>query len=227
MKILALDTSTEACSAALYIDGSYYQRYQLAPRQHTALILPMCQALLAEAGLSPAGLDAVAVGRGPGAFTGLRIGCGVAQGIAFAADLPVIPISTLAAMALGARRLWGAERVVTAIDARMGEVYAAAYRFAADDTPLESFGECVAPAAALPPVEGEGWFGCGTGWGSYAEALQGHYSQQIRRVEGEHLPQAIDIARLAIGPYRRGELHPAEAAQPVYLRDQVVHRSGS
>ena len=104
MKLLALDTATEACSAAVWVDGAVLERYELAPRRHAALILPMIEAVLAEAGLSPPQLDAIAFGRGPGAFTGVRIAVGIVQGIAFAADLPVIPISTLAALALGAEQ---------------------------------------------------------------------------------------------------------------------------
>lgn len=107
MKLLALDTATEACSAAVWVDGAVWERYELAPRRHAALILPMIESVLAEAGLSPKQLDVVAFGRGPGAFTGVRIAVGIAQGIAFAADLPVVPVSTLAALALGVGRETG------------------------------------------------------------------------------------------------------------------------
>ena len=124
MKILALDTSTEACSAALLIDTEIHQRYEVAPREHGALILPMIETLLSEAGCAPTQLDALAFGRGPGAFVGVRIATGVAQGIAFAADLPVIPVSSLAAMAQSVEH----GNVYSAIDARMNEVYWGAYR---------------------------------------------------------------------------------------------------
>ena len=107
MKLLALDTATEACSAAVWVDGAVLERYERAPRRHAALILPMIEAVLAEANLTPLQLDAIAFGRGPGAFTGVRIAIGIAQGIAFAADLPVVPISTLAALALGAAQETG------------------------------------------------------------------------------------------------------------------------
>jgi tRNA threonylcarbamoyladenosine biosynthesis protein TsaB len=135
MKLLALDTATEACSAAVWVDGTVLERYELAPRRHAALILPMIEAVLAEANLSPLQLDAIAFGRGPGAFTGVRIAVGIAQGIAFAADLPVIPISTLAALALGAAQETGYSRIAAALDARMGEVYWGVYAVADGMTP--------------------------------------------------------------------------------------------
>ncbi|MGB1311163.1 MAG: tRNA (adenosine(37)-N6)-threonylcarbamoyltransferase complex dimerization subunit type 1 TsaB, partial [Leucothrix sp.] len=133
MKILAIETATEACSAALYHDGGIISRYELAPRKHTQLILPMMDSLLAEAGLSKQALDAIAFGRGPGAFTGLRIAVGVTQGLALALDRPVIPISSLAAMAqqvLDATVDLASAMLdyIPAIDARMGEVYWARYK---------------------------------------------------------------------------------------------------
>ena len=131
MKILALDTATEACSAALLIDGEIRERFEIAPRAHARLLLPMLEDLLAEAGLKPAQLDAIAFGRGPGSFTGLRIAASVAQGIAFAADLPVLPVSTLAALAWPALRAARADQVFAAIDARMGEIYCAGFGLAA------------------------------------------------------------------------------------------------
>ena len=117
MKLLALETATEACSAAVWIDGVVFERYELAPRRHAALILPMIEAVLAEAGLTIHQLDALAVGRGPGAFTGVRIAMGIIQGMAFASDLPVAPVSTLAALALGTARETGQTRIATALDA--------------------------------------------------------------------------------------------------------------
>jgi tRNA threonylcarbamoyladenosine biosynthesis protein TsaB len=163
MKLLALDTATEACSAAVWIDGAVLERYELAPRRHAALILPMLQAVLAEAGLSMKQLDAIAVGRGPGAFTGVRIAIGIAQGIAFAADLPVAPISTLAALALGTAREFGHSHIAAALDARMGEVYWGTY--AATGDTVELLGEerllPQPPWSLRPPGD---WFGTGSGW---------------------------------------------------------------
>ncbi|MDM8563559.1 tRNA (adenosine(37)-N6)-threonylcarbamoyltransferase complex dimerization subunit type 1 TsaB, partial [Candidatus Marithioploca araucensis] len=123
MKLLAFDASSPACSCALYLDGEITERYEIAPRQHAALILPMADELLTEAGLKPIELEGIAFGRGPGSFTGLRIASGVAQGIAFAADIPVAPISSLATLAQAAYIENGAQKVLAAIDARMSEVY--------------------------------------------------------------------------------------------------------
>ncbi|MGL5610034.1 MAG: tRNA (adenosine(37)-N6)-threonylcarbamoyltransferase complex dimerization subunit type 1 TsaB, partial [Aeromonas veronii] len=127
LKILAVDTATEACSAALLVGDKLFSRWEEAPRDHTRKILPMVQAVLEDAGISLSDLDAIAFGRGPGSFTGVRIGISVAQGLAFGAGVPLIGISTLAAMAQGAYRLDGAEQVLTAIDARMNEVYFGRY----------------------------------------------------------------------------------------------------
>ena len=220
MKLLALETATEACSAAVWVDGTVLERYEIAPRRHAALILPMVEAVLAEAELTMHQLDAIAVGRGPGAFTGVRIAIGVAQGLAFAGDLPVVPISTLAALALGAAREMGQTRIATALDARMGEVYWGTW--AVSDDRVALLGEervCAPVLVTAPPDE---WFGVGSGWSAYAAAL----SQRLT-VSGwldERYPHASDIARLAADPARRDSWMTAEQALPVYLRDRVVGR---
>ncbi|MDI9229458.1 tRNA (adenosine(37)-N6)-threonylcarbamoyltransferase complex dimerization subunit type 1 TsaB, partial [Serratia bockelmannii] len=127
-RILALDTATEACSAALLNQQQIYARFEIAPRDHTQRILPLVQELLQVQQLELTALDALAFGRGPGSFTGVRIGIGIAQGLALGANLPMIGVSSLATMAQGAWRLTGATRVLAAIDARMGEVYWAEYQ---------------------------------------------------------------------------------------------------
>lgn len=218
MKLLALDTATEACSTAVWIDGAVVERYEWAPRRHAALILPMIEAVLAEAGLETRQLDAIAVGRGPGAFTGVRIAMGIAQGIAFAADLPVAPVSTLAALALGAGRETGRTHIAAALDARMGEVYWGVYAVAGED--VEPLGEervCAPEAVTAPPGQ---WFGAGSGWAAHAEALTRRLT--VSGWRGDGYPRAGDVARLAAAPSRRGAWVAAERALPVYLRNEVV-----
>src|SRR5690349_20165473 len=155
MKLLAFETATEACSVALWIDGEVRERFGLAPRQHAELALPWAEQLLAEAGVARSQLDVVAVGRGPGAFTGVRLAVALAQGIALALDRPVVPVSMLAALAMGAD---GGEPILAAIDARMGEIYVAAFGREGDALVAGSVEVVVAPEQyALP--EGDGWIG--------------------------------------------------------------------
>ena len=170
MKILAIDTATEACSAALYFDGEINQQYRVAPREHSHIILPMIDQLLAEAGIRVSDLDALAFGRGPGSFMGVRIAAGVTQGIAFAWDLPVVPISTLAAIAQTAHAETGATSVLSAIDARMNEVYWGAYRLS-DDGCMELTGKeiVILPEQVNCPGEHD-WCGAGSGWASSSRA---------------------------------------------------------
>lgn len=225
MKLLALDTATEACSAALLIDGKVRERFEIAPRAHARLLLPMLDELLKEAGLAPAQLDAVAFGRGPGSFTGVRIAASVAQGIAFAADLPVLPVSTLAALAWPALRN-GADRVFAAIDARMGEIYSAAYARSAQGGLQTLTEERVTPATAVCVPAGDAWQGVGSGWAVYADALRPHFGASLLGFDATALPHAAAIAALAAVDFAQGCAVTAEQALPVYLRNQVVQRPG-
>lgn len=222
MKLLAIDTSTEACSAALTIDGETIERYRLAPRQHTHLILPMIDELLQESGLHIGAMDAVAFGRGPGAFTGLRIAAGVIQGIAFGADLPVVAISSLAALAQGGFRDTGATRMLAAIDARIEEVYWAA--FAIDDSGHACLigEELVCSPQQVPIPDGEGWYGVGTGWEAYLSHLQRRLAGALSTWEAQRYPRARDVAVLGVAAVGRGEAVSAENALPVYLRNEVA-----
>ncbi|MBL8250371.1 MAG: tRNA (adenosine(37)-N6)-threonylcarbamoyltransferase complex dimerization subunit type 1 TsaB [Candidatus Competibacter sp.] len=220
MRLLALDTSTEACSAAVLVDGAILERYELAPRRHAALILPMIDALLAEAGLDARRLDAVAFGRGPGAFTGVRIAAGIAQGIAFAADLPVVPVSTLAALASGASRETGRERIAAALDARMGEIYWGTYTVYSGRVEI-SGEEGVGPPESVAAPAGV-WFGVGSGWRVYSAILARRLT--VDGWTGERWPRAGDIARLAADPGRRTAWVAAECALPVYLRNEVASK---
>jgi len=222
LRILAIETATAACSAALYIDGEISERHALAPREHAQLILPMIDALLVEADVPVGALDAIAYGRGPGSFTGVRIAASVVQGIAFAADLPVIAVSTLATLAQGAMRETGEHRVMAALDARMAEVYWGLYAREPDGMPQLQGEECVcAPGAVAVPVSGI-WTAAGSGWGSYREELLERAGQLVSCLLPDLEPRAGDLAPLAALRYRQGEILRAEEAVPVYLRDTVV-----
>tara|TARA_Y100001956_G_scaffold79903_1_gene94105 strand:+ start:836 stop:1537 length:702 start_codon:yes stop_codon:yes gene_type:complete len=222
-KILALDTATENCSVALLVDDKVYVRSEVAPRDHTKKILPMVDEVLKEAGVALADLDALAFGRGPGSFTGVRIGIGIAQGLAFGADLPMIGVSTLEAMAQGCYRKHGSEHVACAIDARMSEVYWGRFTRQEDGSWLSVDAECVVPPAVLAENSRSDehiWHMAGTGWEAYAAELE---SLQLQRVESEVLfPDAEDIVYLAKFELENGNTVDAEAASPTYLRDTVA-----
>ncbi|THJ39849.1 tRNA (adenosine(37)-N6)-threonylcarbamoyltransferase complex dimerization subunit type 1 TsaB [Aeromonas veronii] len=222
MKILAVDTATEACSAALLVGDKLFSRWEEAPRDHTRKILPMVQAVLEDAGISLSDLDAIAFGRGPGSFTGVRIGISVAQGLAFGAGVPLIGISTLAAMAQGAYRLDGAQQVLTAIDARMNEVYFGRYELI--DGRMQLVGdEVVSEPAALVDVRGKlaGPVTCvGTGFETYGETLSGLADELA--VSQVRFPAAEDMLPLARAAWLAGEAVPVDQATPVYLRDKVT-----
>lgn len=227
MKLLALDTATEACSAALYIDGEICQRYQLAPREHSHLILQMLDDCLAEADLSLAQLDALAFGRGPGSFMGLRIAAGVVQGISLAQDLPIVAVSTLASIAHIQMQQSGVERVLAAIDARMSEVYWGAY-INQQGMPVLQGKEMVVPPDQVPLPESRDWSGAGTGWGAYGDLLTQRLGDHVSSSQAEVFPSAASIAELAVARLAAGEQGVAAAqAIPVYLRDQVAKKAAS
>lgn len=221
MKILAIDTSTEACSAALCIDENVIFRYEIAPRKHTQLILPMIDQLMEETGLNPTQLDCLAFGRGPGAFTGVRIATGIIQGIAFGADLPVAPISSLAALAQGCWREHGSKKVTSAIDARMNEIYWG--HFQLDESVMSLYSEeAVSNADQISLPEGEGWFGAGSGWDAYEEQLSARLEHHVSKTNPSAYPHARDIIDLAKHAYQNDQLVSAENVQPIYLRDNVT-----
>ncbi len=223
MKILAIDTATEACSAALYQDGETIGRYQIAPREHSRLILKMVDELLTEAGCSLGSLDSIAFGRGPGSFMGIRIATGVVQGIAYAQDLPVVPVSDLKTIAEVAYRETGAEQVLSAIDARMGEVYWAGWLRDKQGRWQNIIDESVcAPEAVLFPKDGQ-WTGAGTGWNAYVDVLRSN-SLIVDRSLPACLPSADAIATIAAYEYKLGNIVSAAQAQPVYLRNNVAKK---
>jgi tRNA threonylcarbamoyladenosine biosynthesis protein TsaB len=227
MKLLAIDTSAEACSAALWQDGELSDRFLVQPRGHSASILAMMQGLLEEAGLRPVDLDALAFGRGPGSFTGVRIATGVIQGVAYAVGLPVVPVSNLAALAQRHFRESGARRVLPAFDARMQEVYWGAYEV--DDQGLVRLKgeEQVGSPERVSLPEGSGWHGVGSGWMSYGEVLARRMGQSLAEVHPRQLCHALDIARLGVAGFAAGRAVSAGEALPIYLRDRVATPPGA
>ena len=219
MRILAIDTTTEACSAALHINGETIEKYEVAPRKHAELILPMIDSLLAESEQSLNQLDALAFARGPGAFTGVRLCTSVAQGLAYSADLPVIPVSTLAALAQNSPIHTG--KLFAAIDARMGEIYWALY-YSVDNIVEALTDEKVKKPQELNIEVDESCFGVGTGWGQYSDLLSdkigGHYIGHDSSI----LPSSNSVIRLAIKDYQKGKKHQNFEALPTYLRNSVV-----
>jgi tRNA threonylcarbamoyladenosine biosynthesis protein TsaB len=217
MNLLAIETATDALSLAVGADGRVHETTIAAGQRQAELILAEIDALLARAGLAVAALDGVAYGAGPGSFTGLRIACGVAQGIAAARGIPVLGVSTLAAIAEAS----GAARVVACLDARMGEVYHAA--FERRDGALHE----VIPAGlhrpeSVPLPPGDGWTGCGAGFAAHREALAARHGARLAAMRPDVAPSAAAILRLAAPRFARGEGEDAAAAAPVYLRDRVA-----
>jgi tRNA threonylcarbamoyladenosine biosynthesis protein TsaB len=217
--ILAIETSTEVASVALLRGQTVAARTSHGVQTHSDTVLPLIHALLGEAGVRLDQCDAIAFGEGPGSFTGVRTACGIVQGLAFGADVPVVPVVTLLAMAQGCRHKHGdvAVDVVPVIDARMGEVYWAQYRFEAG-----AWQEIVAPvlstADAVSPI-GQAVV-CGNGVSAYPAAFEGR--DWVKMTDVEVMPHAADIAGLAIGRVQAGDVLPAEAAQPLYLRNKVA-----
>ena len=219
MNLLAIDTATEACSAALRVNAALTHQYEVCPQQHSQKLLPMVDALLSDAQVSLKQLDGLVYGRGPGSFTGVRIATGMLQGLALGADKPVVGVSTLAAMAQQAIEQKGADRVVVAIDARMDEVYFAC--FEAKNGLATLLGEEVVcpPDEALERIPFDDYYTAGTGWAAYpalAEISQNHKDSSIL------YPDAQFMLALAIPAYERGEAVSVEEVQPVYLRDKVT-----
>ncbi len=217
MNLLALDTSTEYLSLALLKGDKTFTFDLNAGQTHSQIILPQLQTLLNEADLQLNALQGIAFGAGPGSFTGVRIAAGVAQGLGFGAQLPVVSICTLLALAEAS----GAEKVIACLDARMGEVYHAAYaRVGGEWQIIIALG--LYKPEAVPAIEGDNWTGAGSGWQTYAGQLGAVYVGQLYDVQAQLLPSASAILSLAQPIFARGEGKPASEAMPIYIRNRVA-----
>ena len=237
MKILALETSTHACSAAL-LEGtadnySCIERFELAPRKHTQLILPMIDSVLGEAGYGIHDMDVLAYGRGPGAFTGVRVATGVVQAVSYGADLPVAQISSLAAMAQAVQRQSDSvqsscSHILVANDARMGEMYFAAYELKKGFMSLHTSEQVIKPEALRQLLQNnsfdEHWAAIGSGWQEYQDGLTDYIDKYQQLNKDFQFPHAQDVAYLAFKEYHSEHLVSAEKVRPVYLRDNVAKK---
>lgn len=217
MKILALETSTEYCSVALSLDGKVIERFEWVGQKHSECLIAMVAAVLCDAQLKLAELDGIAYGMGPGSFTGVRIACGATQGLAFGANLPVFGVVTLQALAQAS----GQHKVIAALDARMGEIYHAAYELRAGEWHTLSE-PCFCKAAAAPVLAGQNWFGIGSGFAAYEADLQQRYAGQLVGLDNTAVPHAAAIAELGALAFLQGKGVDAALAQPLYVRDKVA-----
>ncbi len=217
MRVLALETSTEYCSVALWQDGVVIDRCELVGQKHSEVLMEMLDELLRGEDVKLAEVDGIAFGMGPGSFTGVRIACGVAQGLALGADFPVVGVCTLQALAQAS----GHDKVIAALDARMAEVYLAAY-----ERRGETWVTVCEPSLCLPQdalrVEGANWFGTGSGFTVHDVALSERYAGQLAGRDAHAVPQASAIAVLAASRFAAGQGVDAAQAMPLYLRDKVA-----
>lgn len=208
MHLLALESATHRLSVALWLDGRVIERAAELPNGSSEWLLPNVRGLLAESGVGLEALDGIAFGAGPGSFTGLRLAAGCAQGLAYGLDLPVLGIVTLEALALAS----GEGKAYACLDARMNEVYVAAY-----ENGVEIIAPVVCPPEQVPLPAGEGWVACGDGFASYGERLP-----RFERIRVDLRPTAAAVATLAAPRFARGEGVAAAEAQPIYVRDKVA-----
>jgi tRNA threonylcarbamoyladenosine biosynthesis protein TsaB len=221
MKLLAIDTVTEACSVALWLDGDITTQEEVVYQQHTERVLPMVQSLLAETETALSQLDAIVFDRGPGSFTGLRIGAGVTQGLAIGLDLPVIPVSSLATLAQRAWRLHQQHCVLACIDARQAEVYWAGFCLE-NGIMVNTTGEHIGQASAIQPTPKHPWFGVGTGFGRYPTELAVLPGVTWLGTQSQCYPLAQDMFPLAVFAWQRQDWVRPDEAIPIYLRDNIA-----
>jgi tRNA threonylcarbamoyladenosine biosynthesis protein TsaB len=221
MKLLALESSTETLSLALQTEAGLYTFDEVTGPAASQRILPEIQRLLTEANVKLAALDGIVYGTGPGAFTGLRVAVGVTQGLAFGADLPVIGISSVLAVAETARQIAQAEKVIVCLDARMGEIYHAAFVWQAESW-QEISAAVVCKPHDVPSLDGDGWLGAGSGWKVFAETLLEKYSGQLQGTRPEMMPQANMMLALAQPLFAAGQAQSAQHAAPLYVRNRVA-----
>ncbi len=217
MKILAIETSTEYCSVALWQDDVVSERCELVGQKHSEVLMEMLDALHKEAGIKVKQVDGIAFGKGPGSFTGVRIACGVTQGLALGADVEVVGVCTLEALAEAS----GKDKVIAALDARMSELYLAAYE-KRDGEWSVVIAPCLCKAEDAPALIGEGWFCIGSGFAVSGVALQARYGDQLIGVNEKAVPQASAVARIAAREFAKGNAVDAALALPLYLRDKVA-----
>lgn len=217
MKILAVETSTEYCSVALWHDGAVSERCELVGQKHSEVLLAMLDALLQDSGFGIRDMDGIGFGKGPGSFTGVRIACGVAQGLALGANLEVAGVCTLEALAQAS----GREKVIAALDARMGEIYLAAYE-KCEDAWVAVIAPCLCKADDAPQVTGAAWHGAGSGFAVNGAALQARYGEQLGSMDAQAVPQAGAVTQLAAIEFAKGNAVDAAQALPLYLRDKVA-----
>lgn len=217
MRILSIETSTEYCSVALWQDGVLSQRCELVGQKHSEVLMTMVDAVLKDAGCRIRDVEGISFGKGPGSFTGVRIACGVAQGLALGTGVSVVGVCTLQALAESS----GKEKVIAALDARMSELYLAAYE-RRDGEWMAVIEPCLRKPDAAPPVTGEGWFGAGSGFAVSAAALAERYGKQLAGTDAQAMPQASAVAQLAAVEFAKGNAVDAALALPLYLRDKVA-----
>jgi len=217
LRVLALETSTEFCSVSLLAGDDIHDLQVHAGQKHSELLLPMIDETLRGNGVGLAGLDAIAFGAGPGSFTGLRIACGVVQGLAFPGNIRCVPVGSLEALAQAS----GGERVVVCADARMGQVYHAAFEKRDDDW-IEVLAPSLCNPDALPELPDQDWLGCGSGFDRYPDIMRGQYREKVCAVRPGLVPRAREIALLGARYLAQGRSVPSNEALPLYVRNKVA-----